>query len=310
MSKTLVFPRVKPLGTNGSSRKSVRDSASFPTEVIDYLKLDIYKHQKRGDKNQDKGSGGIKKSLYLYLPPGMNEKYSAQYEGKNLGAVGNAVANAAASVVQSGGSLEGEEFGNNLSAAAKAAKPALGFKLGATAINTLVGEVSPYGMNLDANDLSQITQGKVFNPYEEMLFKGLKFITHSFKFTFVPKSAEDVQVIYEIISSLRQSMHPEKKNDWLLIPDKFKAEIVRYTSKGDEEEINKGKINGKGGYMQQLLRFPYRMVLQDMSVDFGDSTAIRTQIPGMDGADFGFAVYNMTLTFQETKYRTRADFED
>ncbi len=161
MSKTLVFPRVKPLGTNGSSRKSVRDAASFPTEVIDYLKLDIYKHQKRGSKksSQDTGGGGVKGSLYLYLPPGMNEKYSAQYEGKNLGAVGNSVVNAAANVVDSGGDLSGEAFGENLSAAAKAAKPALGFKLGASAINTLVGEVSPYGMNLDANDLSQTNTG-------------------------------------------------------------------------------------------------------------------------------------------------------
>tara|TARA_B100000609_G_scaffold193994_1_gene186017 strand:+ start:8944 stop:9885 length:942 start_codon:yes stop_codon:yes gene_type:complete len=305
---TLVFPRVKPLGTNGSSRSSVRESASFPTEVVDYLKLDIYQHLKRG-KESDKASGKLRGSLYLYLPPGLNEKYSAKYEGKNLSAVGNAVMDAATDVLDSGGSLDGETFGNSVSRAAKAAKPALGFKIGATAINTVVGEVSPYGFNLDSNDLSQITQGKVFNPYEEMLFKGVGFISHNFRFTFVPKSAADVQTIYEIISNLRQAMHPAKDgNDYLLIPDKFRAEIVRYVSKGGEEELGEGKA--KGGYMNTLLRFPHRMVLQDMSVDFGDSTAIRTQIPGMDTEDFGFAVYNMSLTFQETKYRTREDFSD
>ena len=62
--------------------------------------------------------------------------------------------------------------------------------------------------------------------------------------------------------------------------------------------------------MNSLMRFPHRMVLQDMNLDFGDSTAIRTQIPNMDTEDFGFAVYNMTLSFQETKYRTRGDFQD
>ena len=306
MSKYLVFPRVKPYGTSGSTRASIRDKAAYPTEVVDYLKLNIYKHQKRG-KN-DPGSGGIQQSLYLYLPPGLNERYSAKYEGKNLGAVGNAVMDAATNVMDSGGSLEGEAFGNNLSAAASAAKPALGFKLGSEMINSVVGQVSPYGFNLDSNDLSQITTGKVFNPYEEMLFKGVGFMSHSFRFTFVPKSAEDVQTIYEIINSLRQSMHPKKKDDWLLIPDKFDAEIVRYTSKGSEEELGEG--TAAGGYMNSLMRFPHRMVLQDMSIDFGDSTAIRTQIPGMDTEDFGFAVYNMTLSFQETKYRTRGDFED
>ena len=144
MSKNLIFPRVKPLGTSGSTRASIRDKAAYPTEVVDYLKLNIYKHQKRG-KN-DPGSGGIQKSLYLYLPPGLNERYSAKYEGKNLGAVGNAVANAATSVMDEGGSLD--NIGNDVSAAAAAAKPALGFKLGSQAINALVGEVSPYGLSL------------------------------------------------------------------------------------------------------------------------------------------------------------------
>ena len=304
MSELLVFPRVKPLGSSSSSRRSVRKDATFPTEVIDYLKLNIYKHQTGRGQKADYGSGEGYQQLYLYLPPGLNERYSAKYEGKNLGAVGAAVIDAAGDALGSGG-----DVGSSIARAADAAKPALGFKVGATAINTLVGEVSPYGFNVDSNDLAQLTQGRVFNPYEEMLFKGVQFINHSFKFTMVPKSATDVEVIYKIINTLRASMHPSKSqdNNWLDIPDKFRAEIVRYTSKGDEEELGEG--TAAGGYMNSLLRFPNTMVLQDMSIDFGDSTAIRSQIPGSENDDFGFAVYNMTLSFQEIKYRTREDFE-
>ena len=304
MSELLVFPRVKPLGSSGSSRRSVRDVAQYPTEVIDYLKLSIYEHQSGRGQNADYGSGKAEQILYLYLPPGLNEKYSAKYEGKNLGAVGANVIDAAGDALGSGG-----DVGNSIAKAADAAKPALGFKVGATAINTLVGEVSPYGFNVDSNDLAQLTQGRVFNPYEEMLFKGVQFINHSFKFTMVPKSASDVEVIYKIINTLRSSMHPRKSkdNNWLDITDKFRAEIVRYTSKGDDEELGEG--TAAGGYMNSLLRFPNTMVLQDMSIDFGDSTAIRSQIPGSENDDFGFAVYNMTLSFQEIKYRTREDFE-
>ena len=304
MSELLVFPRVKPLGSSGSSRRSVRDIAQYPTEVIDYLKLSIYEHQSGRGQKADYGSGKAEQILYLYLPPGLNEKYSAKYEGKNLGAVGAAVIDAAGDALGSGG-----DVGNSIAKAADAAKPALGFKVGATAINTLVGEVSPYGFNVDSNDLAQLTQGRVFNPYEEMLFKGVQFINHSFKFTMVPKSASDVEVIYKIINTLRASMHPAKSSDnnWLSIPDKFRAEIVRYTSKGDDEELGEG--TAAGGYMNSLLRFPNTMVLQDMSIDFGDSTAIRSQIPGAENQDFGFAVYNMTLSFQEIKYRTREDFK-
>ena len=302
MSELLVFPRVKPLGSSGSSRRSVRDIAQYPTEVIDYLKLSIYEHQSGRGQNADYGSGKAEQILYLYLPPGLNEKYSAKYEGKNLGAVGAAVIDAAADALGSG-----QEIGNSIAKAADAAKPALGFKVGSEAINTLVGQVSPYGFNVDSNDLAQLTQGRVFNPYEEMLFKGVQFINHSFKFTMVPKSATDVEIIYKIINTLRASMHPSKDGkEWLTIPDKFRAEIVRYVSKDDEEELGEGKA--AGGYMNSLMRFPNTMVLQDMSIDFGDSTAIRSQIPGSEDADFGFAVYNMTLSFQEIKYRTREDF--
>ena len=235
MSELLVFPRVKPLGSSGSSRRSVRDIAQYPTEVIDYLKLSIYEHQSGRGQNADYGSGKAEQILYLYLPPGLNEKYSAKYEGKNLGAVGAAVIDAAGDALGSG-----QEIGNSIARAADAAKPALGFKVGATAINTLVGEVSPYGFNVDSNDLAQLTQGRVFNPYEEMLFKGVQFINHSFKFTMVPKSATDVEVIYKIINTLRASMHPSKSqdNNWLDIPDKFRAEIVRYTSKDDEAVLS------------------------------------------------------------------------
>ena len=303
MSELLVFPRVKPLGSSGSSRRSVRDIAQYPTEVIDYLKLSIYEHQTGRGQKADYGSGKAEQILYLYLPPGLNEKYTAKYEGKNLGAVGAAVIDAAGDALGSG-----QEIGNSIAKAADAAKPALGFKVGSEAINTLVGQVSPYGFNVDSNDLAQLTQGRVFNPYEEMLFKGVQFINHSFKFTMVPKSATDVEIIYKIINTLRASMHPSKDGkEWLTIPDKFRAEIVRYVSKDDEEELGEGKA--AGGYMNSLLRFPNTMVLQDMSIDFGDSTAIRSQIPGAEDQDFGFAVYNMTLSFQEIKYRTREDFE-
>tara|TARA_B100002019_G_scaffold217432_1_gene190134 strand:+ start:273 stop:1184 length:912 start_codon:yes stop_codon:yes gene_type:complete len=303
MSSMLVFPRVKPLGSSGSSRRSVRKDATFPTEVIDYLKLSIYEHQK-GRQNSAKYGGKGKETIFLYLPPGLNEKYTAKYEGKSLGKVGAEVMDAAGSALAGG-----QDIGTHISRAADAAKPALGFKVGAEAINTLVGTVSPFGSGLDANDIAGITRGEVFNPYEEMLFKGVSFINHSFKFTMVPKSAADVEVIYKIINTLRASMHPAKAkdNNWLTIPDKFRCEIVRYSSKGDEEELGEGEA--AGGYMNSLLRFPNTMVLQDMSVDFGDSTAIRTQIPGMESKDFGFAVYNMTLSFQEIKYRTREDFE-
>ena len=141
--------------------------------------------------------------LYLYLPPGLNEKYTAKYEGKNLGAVGAAVIDAAGDALGSG-----QEIGQTSREQQMQRNPHLDSRWDLRRINTLVGQVSPYGFNVDSNDLAQLTQGRVFNPYEEMLFKGVQFINHSFKFTMVPKSATDVEVIYKIINTLRASMHP------------------------------------------------------------------------------------------------------
>lgn len=308
---TLVFPRVKPLGANSQSRNSIRKDHEYATEVIDYLKLTIYEHEKKKGINtgggKKKSGGKIKDTIYLYLPPGLNESYAARYKGVNLGGVGAAALAAAGDIGPSG---PGESFAANISAAADAAKPALGYKAASAALSNVVGKVSPYGFSIDSNDLAQLTDGKVFNPYEETLFQSTGFMDHNFKFTMQPKGASDVQVIYEIISALRQAMHPSvDANDWLTIPDKFEAEIVRYVSKGDRETIS-GKIDGKGGFMQALLRFPNKMVLKNMNVDFGDSSAIRTHTPGMENEDFGFVIYNMSLSFQETKYRTREDFLD
>lgn len=311
---TLVFPRVKPLGESSQSRNSIRKDQEYATEVVDYLKLTIYKHEKKKGGNntgggKKKSGGSIRNTIFLYLPPGLNESYAARYKGVNLGGVGAA---ALAAVGDIGPDGPGESFAANVSAAADAAKPALGYKMASTALSNVVGKVSPYGFSIDANDLAQLTDGKVFNPYEETLFQSTGFMDHNFKFTMQPKSAADVKVIYDIISELRQAMHPSSDNNkWLTIPDKFEAEIVRYEAKGGKEKLKPKKGDeGAGGFMTALLRFPNKMVLKNMNIDFGDSTAIRTHTPGMENEDFGFVIYNMSLSFQETKYRTREDFLD
>ena len=67
----LVFPKAKPIGVNSSSsREAIRDSAAFPTKVIDYLKFDIFDQK----SNTIKSEGPI----YLYLPTSLQEQQAKQ----------------------------------------------------------------------------------------------------------------------------------------------------------------------------------------------------------------------------------------
>lgn len=306
----LVYPRVKPLGADSSttSNQGIRKNQKFPTEVIDYLKLEVIQASKGKFKKGGARGGKSLHTIYLYLPEGMKESYSGKYQGLNLGAIGAAGVEIAGNLAAGNGV---ENIGSQLSDAAKAAKPQAMYKLGSKAINELAGNVGAYNPNLDANSLQQLNSGRIFNPYEETVFQGTDYVNHQFNFNMIPKSSEDVQVIYEIINKLRLAMHPGKDpNEWLTIPDRFKASIVRYKSKGEVEEIKLKKRKGTdSGYMSALFSFPHEMVMTNLTINTGTSEGLKTYM-SKDERDYGFAFYTLSLSFQETKFRTKEDFKD
>jgi hypothetical protein len=202
-----------------------------------------------------------------------------------------------------------DSFGQDVKRLAEAAKPALGYSLGAEVINNVVGMTGGSG-SLTANNLSALTQGKIFNPYEETIFQGTEFRDHSFDFKMVPKNAADVQTIYQIINKLRRHMLPAKDGDnWLKIPDKFKLEVVRWQGGPNGETIS--TPNKSGGYLAKLMKFPHYLVLHDMGIDLspdGNYAGLMSYLGG--DTDFGPVSYNMRLAFKETKYVTRDDYPE
>lgn len=295
----LIYPRSKPYGANSTnSRSAISESAAYPTEVIDYLKFNIL----------DPIDDTIEHTLYLYLPSKLSETYTAKYNGVELGAVGNAAVNAAKGAIDAGGI--GDSFAADVKQFASAAKPALGYSMGAGIINQVVQKTGGSG-SLSRDNLSALTQKKVFNPYEETIFQGTTFRDHTFSFKMAPKDATDVQTIVKIINTFRQSMLPGKDGEnWLTLPYSFQMEIMRYESKGGDEILT--APGDKKGVLATLMRFPNKMVMTNMSVDLspdGNYSSLQTRIPGADQTvDYGPVSYNMTLSFQETKYLTREDY--
>tara|TARA_B100001250_G_C19776284_1_gene779693 strand:- start:921 stop:1901 length:981 start_codon:yes stop_codon:yes gene_type:complete len=296
-----VFPQSKPIGVNSStSREAIRDSAAFPTKVIDYLKLDIFNHEDNTAED----------TIFLYLPETLSEAYTAKWEGIELGAAGAAAMNAARGIVDEKGI--GEGFSEQLKKFAESAKPGLGFKAAAGAIEGVVGLTGAAGGGggIDSNTLAQMTTGKVFNPYEEAVYKGGSFRPHDFTFHMVPKNSADVIRIYEIIHKLRLAMLPGKdKNMWLTLPNFFRCQIVRYTDAGGgKEDISNPETGGAQGVLSALMQFPTKMVLKGMSVTPEKNLTLQSRLPGKDLADFGPVSYTMSLKFMETAYLTKETF--
>lgn len=318
--KNLVYPRTKPLGPfSEHSAQAIRKKAGHGTEVVDYLKISIYDPKEGNNSSYNyikkKGAGSkgnkdkLKKSIYLYLPNKLREGYQAKYNGVNLGPVGSKAVGAAADAIAAGGLSD--SFGTQVSAMAKSAKPQLGYSLGAQAINTVIGMTGGSG-NLNPNDLSALTTGKIFNPYEETIFQGMEFRDHRFDFMFAPKNAQDVQTIVDIIEALRVAMLPGKdKGDFLTIPDYFRMEIVRYVSREGKEELKPNRGKGRKGVLQKLMQFPAKMVLVNMDLDmspYGNYSSLQTNDQTADDFDFGPIAYSVQLAFKETSYLTRESY--
>lgn len=286
------------MGANSTnSRQAIGDDAAFPTQVVDYLKLTIH----------DPKTNALIDTIYLYLPPKLQENYRTKYNGVELGAVGAAAVAAAGKGLAEGGIPD--SFGQDVKRMAEAAKPALGFSIGSGIINQVIGRTGGSG-NLTAGNLSALTQGKIFNPYEETIFQGTEFRDHSFDFKMVPKNAGDVQTIYEIINKLRRHMLPAKDGqNWLTIPDKFKLEVVRWQGGPQGETIT--TPSESKGYLAKLMNFPHYLVLHDMAIDLspdGNYAGLMSYLGGNE--DYGPVSYNMRLSFKETKYITRENYPE
>jgi len=318
--KRLIYPLISARGPNGTDG-SIKADSRFPSQALDFLKFTIYDPEKANPYNYvNTGSGfagnkfsknqdAILKTIYLYLPHELNESYATNYDKVALGPFGDALVSAVAQ-----GSVEGIE--NKLSTAAAAAKPEVAFSAIAGAFN---GAMSLAGIsgNLDKDALTALSKQKIFNPYQETVFKGVNYRSHTFNFDLAPRNAREVDEIKKIIQSFRQAMLPGvngetggggKTDRWLTIPRFFRVEVVRYKP-GDTDSDEKMK---RPETLNYVMRFPVKMVLVDMQLNLtpdGQNNTLRAPKLG-DMTDYGPAHYRMSLRFDETAFLTREMFDD
>ena len=323
-----MYPMVPPRGPLNND-EDISAGRQWPAKHIDYLKLTIYDPEKGGNPytyiGNSSGSivegnstfgqfgGGsasedaIHGSIYLHMPHQLNENYQVRYNKATLGPFGDALTQTIDAVGGGGSNLD--SITKSLQGGANAAAPQAIFNAIGGSFNNLNQALGTDG-NGSRDQLTGLTKQRVFNPYEETVFEGTNYRSHSFDFDMVPRNPQEVKQIQYIITMLRDSMLPGMDgttNSWLTIPRFFKASMVRYSPPVSGGNIIDGEESLKEPAMlSYIMQFPVKMVLTGMEVNLtpmGSHTSLRDMT--ITNQDSGPAAYKMSLNFDETAFITR-----
>ena len=220
-------------------------------------------------------------AIALYMPPGIQVKYSMAYDVEATDAAGTL----AASYGEGGGGLGG------LGKAITSGIGAVGIEVG----KKLIDEVSAaLGAGRPAQLISKAL-GVATNPHEEMFFKKPNFRSFGYTFDFYPKSVGEMEDVNKIIMLFKYHMHPGLDTSSIggrlfKVPSEFE---IHYAYFGQENE-----------YLNKISN----CVLQDMNVEYGPAEQWSTFRNDAKGAP---PVHTkVTLEFQETQFITKKEITE
>ena len=340
---SLVYPRSVP---GSSLLQNKRDS--FETSFVDYL---VIKHHSSTDGNPysyignsgnyggnsvlgggAEAEGSLKNTIYLYLPPRLQESYSTNYQRTTVGAAGVQALDAGRTALE-GGDVD---VVSAIQTTAKAAKPQFVMDKIAAALGTINSALGASGSNLDANSVGALVKKKVFNPYQETTFRGTNYRSHNFTFQCQPRNKQESDELYKILNVLRRGMLPEMQDAdkadfttqegeenlteealsgsaagrWLGIPDYFRLDIIRIAGTPSEDgslELSGGSPTG----LKRIMQFPTKVVLKNMNINLSPDGPYNSLKDAFDtNVDYGPASFTMTLSFDETAFLTRNSLTD
>lgn len=338
---SLVYPRSVPGSALLQNRRD-----SFETSFVDYL---VIKHHSSSDGNPysyvgnsggyggnnvlgggGEAEGSLKNTIYLYLPPKLQEQYSTNYERTTVGAAGVQALDAGATAA-AGGDVD---LVSAIQTTAKAAKPQFVMDKIAGALGTINSALGASGSNLDANSVGALVKKKIFNPYQETTFRGTNYRSHNFSFQCQPRNRQEADELYKIINVLRRGMLPEMQDAdkadfstqdgesddstiaeeafsgsaagrWLGIPDYFRLDIIRIAGTPSDDgslELSGGSPKG----LKRIMQFPTKVVLKNMSINLSPDGPYNSLKDAFDSnMDYGPASFTMSLLFDETAFLTR-----
>lgn len=336
--KILRYPIKPPVNETSGA-----DDVDSPTRFIDYISFRRYQINY---KDTSTGYFGLNlpnnkvnqlyadNKVYLAIPNQLQTTYTPQYNQVDLGVAGVA----AAGLI--GGGQDLDKIVNVAQTFAANSKGEFAASAIAGAANNL-GQMLGLAGNLDANSLQALTKGKVFNPFQEQIFKNMAFRTHNFNFKLFARSFEEAQEIQEIVKWMKLGAVPKISGS-----GGFKADIgnvtkdvengdfgrelsqssssntargSRFFEVPDKFEIKYKRLSPTGEFSQGGIDIHHKIkdsVCSNISVNYapdGSYTAFKS-IRGRSGRDpfAQIAVPSLTLTLQfiETSIISLADIEN
>jgi len=233
-------------------------------------------------------------SIALYMPDTLTYTYSQSYETPSIGnELGGKLIGAGKSAIDTF-----KEGGGGLMATGKAATGAVGGGL-REAAEVGKGAAGKFiGTNTAALGVAALT-GSVRNPMLEMLYKSPDFRSFSFEFKFYPRDEREALEVQRIVERLRYHQAPELLKEsaaFLVPPSEFD---IKFYYNGSQNP-NIPPIS--------------TCVLKTIDIDYAPNGFSAYEVPNENQPSLGLTGMPVSMTlklsFQETTYLTKQDFEE
>jgi len=334
---TYRYPDIAPVGSASDAGLAQLGASWSPggeglTRWVDYIKFESYELEYNGSaildsfkdgtsasSSNNQGRKSIKETVFLYMPANIAASYSANYNNVALG-VGGVMA------AQMLGSSSNTQVAEALKNAAAGAAPEAGFNAVGDAIGA-INQAIGVGGQVSGGDLAALTQGRIFNPYEEMIFQGANFRSHQFDFKLVARDKTEAANIESIIKFFKQTMLPKYDSDignakssssgsgggtageqlnfagsgerrYLKVPRRLKVEFVRINRSGDD-------LSGTGSASASAIKlFKFKdCIIESFQANY-------TPDGGYVTTDEGYApAINIQLSLKEVALVTAEDIQ-
>lgn len=247
-----------------------------------------------------------KTSIALPMPKQIKTNYGFEYSEEDFTAVNllNSIKNVGIDIasIMSGGAINLDAAAAALesSAASPSAKAGLASFLKTIPSGYVDKSFDLIGLNPNLTSFMQASSNRAKVPYLEKVFKNVKRRSFELDYTFIPKSPDEVELIYNIVKELKKHAHPRKTNNdyYYITPSEF---VVKFEFMGEENEF--------------LPKYG-RLAIDSINVDYGSSdgfSAFRPIRPTTTG-DKKFMVspseIKMSISFTELELLTQGRIEE
>ena len=212
----------------GGTGNSTTYGAIGVDKIGNQIKGQIESKNKKGVSSAFNNTRRITDSVALYLPGGVQDTTTANYNDSKTGIAGFLVATGAVAV---GG--DAKKISESLVAGTE------GILKDSAA--RAIGLVAELGGAEGAEQLVKKAFGEADNPYMEVLFDSMALRTFTYNFTFAPKNEQEALEVQKIIQLFRFHMAPELRpgvNRYLGLPSQFDLHYMYLSKDGATSENN------------------------------------------------------------------------